>query len=47
MAKAGTPVKELLPQLLAAGQLSLAVELLMRHKQLDQAVDVAAVAACG
>jgi hypothetical protein len=48
LSKAGqAPTRELLPLLLAAGQVGPAVELLMRQKQLEQAANVAAVAACG
>lgn len=39
--------RELLPLLLVSVQVGPAVKLLMRQKQLEQAADVAAVAACG
>lgn len=47
LSKAAAPVKDLLPHLLAGGQVASAVELLMRQQQLEQAASVAAVAACG
>lgn len=47
MAKAGAASKELLPYMLAAGQVTPAVELLMRQKQHEQAASIAAVAAYG
>jgi hypothetical protein len=47
MGKAAAPAKELLPNLLAAGQVEAAVELLMRQERNEQAASVAAVAACG
>lgn len=47
MGKAAAPAKELLPKLLAAGQVEAAVELLMRQERYEQAASVAAVAACG
>lgn len=47
MAKAAAPARELLPNLLAAGQVEDAVELLMRQERHEQAASIAAVAACG
>lgn len=47
MAKAGASVKELLPHMLAAGQVVPAIELLLQQKQLDLAGTMAAVAASG
>lgn len=47
LSKAAAPTKDVLPHLLAAGQVGPAVELLMRQKQYEQAAHIAAVAACG
>lgn len=47
MCKAAAPARELLPNLLAAGQVEGAVELLMRQERYEQAASIAAVAACG
>lgn len=45
--KEAAPAKELLPHMIAAGQVEPAMELLMRHKQYELAAKIAAVAACG
>lgn len=47
LGRASATPKELLPYLLSGGQVAAAVEVLMRHKQLEAAANVAAVAACG
>ena len=46
-AKAGAPVKELLPMLLVSGQTTALVELLKGKEQYGLAANIAAVQACG
>jgi hypothetical protein len=47
MSKEAAPAKEMLPHMIAAGQVGPAVELLLRQKQYELAAKIAAVAACG
>lgn len=46
-AKAGAPVKELLPMLLVSGQTTALVELLKNKDQYSTAANIAAIQACG
>jgi hypothetical protein len=47
LSKQGGGTKELLPLMLATGQISALMQLLMNQKQYDVAADIAAVLACG